>query len=352
MMLARRVHCLYEHPKPQQIDEGQDVNSNQTLSVYISSDFRASEGVAQGDSIGVADDLILDDVYQLAELAPKRSLDLADQQDGQFFEISTTSENGRAGNIVAIDSCATFMGADGKTQEVLILVEVEDGGIEEVYLLPLSELMPKGNYRLVGVDRHTATRRFAEIACVSFTKGTHITLASGEQRLIEDLCVGDKVLTRDDGPQAVRWLGHNTVRATSNIAPVVIKKGALNNTNDLIVSPDHRLFIYQRQDKIGTGRSEVMVKARHLINDDTVFQQPGGYVDYYQLLFDEHQIVYAEGIAAETMLVDPRTKTALPSSIETEQPLHAHREHMDYEVQESLLSQRDAIQLLKEASSS
>ena len=327
-------------------------DSNQTLSVYYSTDFSVSEGVAHGDGLTIADDLVMDDVYQLSDFAERRKLSLHFQAERGLFEVAEGSALGATGNLVVIDCCVTIMGTSGVTQEVLVLVEVEDDTIAEIYLLPLAELNPKSDYRLVGVDRHIATKRFAEVACVSFTKGTHITVASGKQVPIEELRAGDKVLTRDDGPQEVRWVGRKTLRATGDFAPVVIKEGALNNTNDLIVSPDNRLFIYQRQDKLGTGRAEVLVKARQLINGDTVVQQPGGYVDYYQLLFDEHQIIYAEGIAAETLLVNPRTQTALPSDVEAAQSVHAHREHMNYEVQDTLLSQKDAIRLLKEASAS
>ena len=58
--------------------------------------------------------------------------------------------------------------------------------------------------------------------------------------------------------------------------PICIKAGTLNNDNDLIVSPDHRLFIYQRSDELGAGRAELLVKVRYLLNGDTVFTQTGG----------------------------------------------------------------------------
>ena len=81
------------------------------------------------------------------------------------------------------------------------------------------------------------------------------------------------------------------------------------------MSPDHRLFIYQRSDELGAGRSELLIKARHLVNGDTIHAQPGGFVDYFQLLFDRHQIIFAEGIAAETLLADHRTHAALPPEL-------------------------------------
>ena len=246
------------------------------------------------------------------------------------------------------------MGADSTTYEVLVLVEVEDGALEATYLLPLANLEADKNYRLVGVNRDAATTRFAEVACVSFTRGTHITMASGEQRAIENLSVGDKVLTRDDGPQAIRWIGETTLRAVGEFAPIVIAKGALHNENDLLVSPDHRLFVYQREDKLGAGRSEVLVKVRHLVNGDSVYRRDGGFVDYFQLLFDDHQIIYAEGIAAESLLIDPRTRAAVPDDVRAAsgtRDTHAHRPHLDYEVQEKLLEQPDAVELLRKASS-
>ena len=134
----------------------------------------------------------------------------------------------------------------------------------------------------------TPPLRFAQVACVSFTRGTRLSLATGEQRAVEALKIGDKLLTRDDGPQEIRWIGHHTVRALGDFAPVMITKGTLHNENDLLVSPDHRLFVYQREDKLGAGRAEVLLKARHLVNGESVFVQEGGFVDYFQILFEKN----------------------------------------------------------------
>lgn len=319
------------------------------MPVYAAADFKVVDGVARGDILSFADELVMDDIYQLSGAATRQRLGLMMDEEAGTFVVAEGSELGKIGNPVVLDSCLTLMAPDSTTNEALVMVEVEQGGVEAIYLLPLAHLLPKTDYRLVGLDRHAATTRFAEVACVSFTRGTHITMASGMQVPIEELRVGDKVLTRDDGAQDIRWIGQTTLRAMGEFAPVMIKAGSLHNTNDLIVSPDHRLFIYQRQDELGAGRSEVLVKVRHLINGDTVVQQEGGFVDYFQILFDDHQIIYAEGIAAETLLVDPRTRAALPGDLSGD---HAHRHHLDYEVHSSLLSSPDAVALLLKASSS
>jgi hypothetical protein len=66
------------------------------------------------------------------------------------------------------------------------------------------------------------------------------------------------------------------------------------------------------------------------------------------LLFDQHQIIYAEGIAAESLLIDPRTRAAVPEGVAP--GAHEQRRHQSYEVAESLLSGADAADLLRRAS--
>ncbi|SLN44450.1 Hom_end-associated Hint [Pseudoruegeria aquimaris] len=326
----------------------------QTLPVFRAEAFCVVDGANLGDPIGDASELVLDDTYSLAGGAQKQMLSISEAPDGPF-RVSEGSELGVPGHQIHLDSTITLMSPDGTTMEALVLAEVhpEEGYLAEVYLLPLAELAPKVDYRLVGVESDTAKARFAEVACVSFARGTHITLSDGRQKPIEELKVGDKVLTRDDGPQTIRWIGQTTMRAVGDFAPIVIKSGTLNNTADLTVSPNHRLFIYQRRDEIGLGRSEVLVKAKHLVNGDTVYRQDGGFVDYFQILFDRHHIIYAEGIAAESLLLDRRTTPALPEDLARRLsnliPGHADRPHKDFEVQESLLS-KNAVEDLRRAS--
>ncbi len=324
-------------------------SSRNTIAVYASDAFVVTDGVAEGDAITFRDELMLDDVYQLDQKAARFALTY-EKSDGTAFVVAQDTEIGTPGNLLYLDCTITLMARDGATYEALILVEVEGDEAAEVYLMPLATLRPETDYRLVGADRDTAAAKFGDVACVRFARGTHITLASGAQVLIEDLKIGDRVLTRDSGPQEIRWIGETTQRAVGDFAPVVITEGALFNTRDLVLSPDHRLFIYQREDRLGAGRSEVLVKVRHLINGETVYQQDGGFIDYFQILFDDHQIIYAEGIAAETLLVDARTRAALPDGINASN--HSDTAHAGFEVTESLANRPDIVALLKTASSS
>jgi hypothetical protein len=314
-----------------------------TIDVYAAHNVIATEGVMKGEQISFADELVMDDVFQIQARSPFHALELVAQSDGLYRADASR-------NAVHLDCCLTLMAPNGGTYEALILVEVQDEAVADIFLLPLGELLPLVEYRLVGVARHTATKRFAEAASGSFARGTQITMSDGAMRRIETLQAGEMVLTRDAGRQPIKCVGQATLRATGSFAPVVIKKGALHNEEDLVVRPDHRLFVYQREDQLGAGRAEVLIKARHLVDHTTVMRKRGGFIDYFQLIFDQHHIIYAEGIAAESQLVDPRTRGALPIELATLD--HVHRPHLDYEVKDNLIPLAKAAALLRKASSS
>jgi hypothetical protein len=325
-----------------------------SLPVFPAEDFSVISGANQGDGLSPASDRMLGDVYALRPRARRYRLALKGGGPPSRFRLAEGSEIGAPGRDVHLDCALTFMCPDGATVEGLVFVEVTpDGAIAACYLLPLAPLEPRRDYALVAIDRQGARAKLAEIACVSFARGTHITLANGLQRPIEGLAVGDMVLTRDNGPREIRWIGHQTVRATGAFAPILIAKGALNNSGDLMLSPNHRLFIYQRRDRINAGRSEVLVRAKHLVNGNTVVQSDGGFVDYFQLLFDQHEIIYAEGIAAESLLADTRTQPAIPDEVRSRLGSGldgAEDSHAVYEIGEGLIDASVAAELLRRAS--
>ncbi|MGR3463179.1 Hint domain-containing protein [Limimaricola sp.] len=322
-----------------------DDNHLQRLRVFDAGDVRAAQGVARGEALSFADELVPGDAYRLAPEAPSRCLSLSAGPDGAF-RIKDGAADGQPGRVLHVDSCLTLMAQGGATEEAIVLVEVEGAVAVAVYLLPLGHLERGEDYRLVGIDRHAGTARLAQLACVSFTRGTHIALASGAQVPVEELAPGDRIITRDSGAQPLRWIGRTTLRATGRFAPVLIREGALHNARDLWLSPDHRVFVWQRDDRLGAGRAELLVKVRHLVNGDSVMRREGGFVEYFQLVFDEHQIVYAEGIGAESQLIDQRSAGALPGGMAH----HATPRHLGYEVSQALVSGPETVALLRRAS--
>jgi hypothetical protein len=327
----------------------------QSLQVFQAQQFCVVDGANLGDPVSIAEEVMLDDTYALGSDAALGRLAVNALHENQF-QIDESSQLGKPGHLIHLDCTLTLMSPDGQTTDALILVEATKAGkIADVFLLPMAPILAGTNYAVVGLDITSAKTKFAQLACVSFTRGTHITLASGEQRAIQDLNVGDRVLTRDDGAQKIRWIGHSTVRAVGAFAPIRILAGTLHNDRDLLVSQNHRLFIYQRRDSLGAGRAELLVKARHLVNGTTIHVQTGGFVDYFQLLFDRHQIIYAEGIAAESLLIDQRTRPALPKDVTEKMgaaiPGHTDQPHRGLDVDKGLLDRPDVADVLRRSSS-
>lgn len=134
-----------------------------------------------------------------------------------------------------------------------------------------------------------------------FTTGTLIDTVDGT-RAVETLQPGDLVRTADEGMQSLLEIERRTFSAQGKYAPVLIRKGALGNTRDLRVSQEHRMLITGWRAEMATGSHEVLVAAKHLVNGNDIVIEEGKTVEYIHLLFDRHQIVFAEGIASESYL--------------------------------------------------
>ncbi len=142
---------------------------------------------------------------------------------------------------------------------------------------------------------------FSEIEnIICFTPGTQIATPKGA-RDIASLKVGDLVVTRDHGLQPIRWIQQRTVPAIDRFAPIRIRPGVVTGQDrDLLVSPQHRMMFQGYRAELLFGESEVLVAAKHLVDGIHVTQDAGGTVTYIHMMFDEHEVVYAEGAATES----------------------------------------------------
>ncbi|SPH17356.1 hypothetical protein DEA8626_00874 [Defluviimonas aquaemixtae] len=288
----------------------------QAVHGYEAAAIRVTAGANLRDPIGAAEECEPGDVYRLDPDARARRLMLvATPGDPQSQHIAEGSEIGVPGEVIELLSVLTLMAPDGDRVELLYARHGPSGA---GLALPLSPLAPRIDYTLIDARADIGEIRIADVVCVSFAAGTMITLPGGAQRTIEMLEPGDRVLTRDHGPQEIRWIGKATMRALGAFAPIVIGAGTLGNDSDLVVSPHHRVFIYQRGNRRVGGTAELLVQAKHLVDEDTVTRREGGFVDYYSLVFDRHEIIYAEGIAAESLMVNDATVSRLPAELAEE----------------------------------
>jgi Hint domain len=281
----------------------------QAFQVIMADDLYVAQGANLGDALAGPAQVCLGDVY---ELEPgHRALRLVLTQGDA--RLAAGSEVGTAGDVVTLEARYTLMTPDGDRVELAVL---RVGDLR--CALPLSPMAARTEYALLVVDTAPAAARLTDLLNVSFARGTMIALSSGEQRAIEDLRVGDRILTRDHGGQPIVWIGRATLRAVGAFAPVVIPKGALGNAGDLIVSQHHRMFLYQRERKAGLATAELLVQAKHLADGDRIFIREGGYVDYFSLIFAGHEIIYAEGVPAESLMVTEATVNRLPPELAAE----------------------------------
>lgn len=155
-----------------------------------------------------------------------------------------------------------------------------------------------------GTDTDVGFVNATSVPC--FVAGTLIATPSGE-RPAETLQPGDLVLTQDDGPQPLRWIGTRKVAAAGEFAPIHIRANTFGTHRDLLLSPLHRVLIRDSLAEVLFGESEVLIAARDLINDRSVTRRAGGEVTYVHLMFDRHQVVYSEGLETESFLPGPQT---------------------------------------------
>ncbi|MEX0349353.1 MAG: Hint domain-containing protein [Paracoccaceae bacterium] len=139
-----------------------------------------------------------------------------------------------------------------------------------------------------------------------FVAGTLIATPEGDTP-VEMLLPGDLVVTRDEGPQPLRWTGSRTIEASGDLTPIHIRANTFGTHGDLMVSPQHRVLVRDSLAELLFGEAEVLVAAKDLVNGRTVTRQPKGEVTYFHVMFDRHQVIYSEGLPTESFLPGPQT---------------------------------------------
>ena len=147
-----------------------------------------------------------------------------------------------------------------------------------------------------------------------FVAGTMVLTPRGEVP-VETLAPGDLVLTKDDGPQPLRWIGQRRVEARAAFAPIFIAANTFGEHRSLMVSPLHRVLIRDSLAEVLFGEREVLVAARDLVNDRSVRRIEGGMVDYVHILFDRHQVVFSEGLETESFLPGPQIARSFEAEV-------------------------------------
>lgn len=215
--------------------------------------------------------------------------------------------------------------ADGTTFTGTFLTYQTQNG--DTFLIPDAELDSLTIQSVTLLFRSNNDPLFGKVASYSINAATVICFAGGTKILtkdgeiaVEDLDVGDLVLTRDNGYQPIRWIGSNrlsrdVLSKMPHLRPIRIQAGVLGHCKpsaDLLVSPQHRVLVSSRVAQRMFGEREVLVAAKHLtILPGVDVDQATGDVEYWHFLLDAHQIVYSNDTPSESLFTGPEALKAV-----------------------------------------
>jgi hypothetical protein len=137
---------------------------------------------------------------------------------------------------------------------------------------------------------------------ICYLRGTKLRTEAGEMA-VENIAIGDLLVTRFNGMQPVKWIGRQSfdarfIKNNLDQIPVRFAAGALGNglpERDLYVSPGHSMLI-----------GGTLILARNLVNGITITQDElPPTLDYFQIEFARHDCVMAEGTWSESFADGP-----------------------------------------------
>lgn len=209
--------------------------------------------------------------------------------DGETNDTFTVPE------VVNSDSAATpgsFQGTFDSGGDTFL--QVNHGGGTYLYSLasdPDSVTPPATSGDIPALDTSVFT--------VCFAAGTVIATSVGETK-VEDLKIGDLVLTADGKEVPVLWIGlqkvHKLFTPAERFVPVRVKAGALGDGlphSDLVLTANHALVI-----------DGIAINAGVLVNGTTITYDPiealPDHVTYYHVETEGHEVIMANGAPAET----------------------------------------------------
>ncbi|SEN03455.1 Hint domain-containing protein [Palleronia pelagia] len=274
--------------------------------------------------------------------------------DGTTYTIDRIQEPSNSGRFTEGDGTTNSFNPQSESNLDAVFLTVSNGGDTRYFIIPsdrygdmnVEEIRTGGLTDVGGDDAALVSTTDNNVRAVCFARGTRIFVSAGMDRPVEELRVGDWVRTADRGFQRVIWIGKTridapTLRKNPKLGPIRIRRGSLGPglpTRNLTVSPQHRVLVRSRIAERMTGSSEVLIAARHLVGLDGIKQAGiGKGVDYYHILLEQHEILWAERASCESLLLGRETlktlgedkvseiRTSHPSALTTAGPEQAAR---------------------------
>jgi hypothetical protein len=152
-----------------------------------------------------------------------------------------------------------------------------------------------------------------------YLKGTRLLAVRGLKK-IEELEIGDRLVTLSGDAEKIQWIGRCSYHRDSDgpwpehVKPIRIARGALHHDvphTDLFVSQNHRIYV-----------DGLLIRAADLLNGDTIAidsRDACTTIEYLHVKTTRHSISFAEGLQSETLLLNEHSKYLFDNFDEFEQ---------------------------------
>jgi len=214
------------------------------------------------------------------------TLNFASDPDTLIF--TPTSGNVTINNASTTDMVLEFKGFSGLNASTLASDTTESGGNTFITI----------NGATIELTGFTSAIPAGEESIQCFREGKRLAAPGGWIK-VEELAVGDVLLTHDGDTLPVRWIGSRRVdclafRRPESVMPVRVAAGAFGPgmpERDVFLSPDHAVFTHG-----------VLIPVKYLINGESIARWTASEVVWFHVETTEHAVLLAEGLPAESYL--------------------------------------------------
>ncbi|MGH1412951.1 MAG: Hint domain-containing protein [Pelagimonas sp.] len=251
--------------------------------------------------------------------------------DGMEYSIQLVVPNGFGDDVTITyngGGSSVDLSGDGLSSDITFIIASPVGGGTDRYFAVTDDAVgdlpnitsiqirdldwtPSGDDVLIDLDQNN-------VVTVCFVKGTLMETETGP-RAVEELSTGDLLQTLDHGLRPIRWCWTRTFRFSAETPdkqrPVRIQPDALAPgvpQRELRVSPQHRMLVASKIVERLFGVDQVLIPATKLVGQpgitrDTMVKV----VTYCHLFLGSHEVIFAEGAPAESLLPEKEALRAL-----------------------------------------
>lgn len=223
-------------------------------------------------------------------------------------DIQTTDASGNvvslgAGAVLEVEFTLTATPVGGGAPIDLLFVAAGPGENQgDLTLVVSTAPLDPGTTYSIAFKNDGGGTPYGELVC--FARGTLIRTPGGDIP-VEDLCVGDRVVTFDHGAQPIVWRSSRAVLFPSDDdAPIQIAAHAFGPDQpytDTRVSPRHCLLRRDPTYRLLFDTPEVLMAARDCVDGNLVTRNTAPKaIEYHHVMCPGHEIIWANGMPSES----------------------------------------------------